>query len=220
MEWRPIQGQRYVTDRTDLGQTGLNAAIRPASNELDRMTDVAPTTDERTDLDLVERWKAGEQRAATVLVERHASAVARFVASIGVRVDADEVVQDTFVRAFASIDGFRGESALRTWLFTIARRLVLDRRRAARRRGEAVEVREEDAATEYDALDGVVADEMQVRLRHAMNALTPTQREVFVLRVNEGMSYREIAQTVDTTEGAARVHYHNAMRAIKEFLDD
>ena len=200
------------------------------------MTDVAPTTDERTDLDLVARWKAGEQRAATLLVERHASAIARFVSSIGARTDVDEVVQDTFVRAFASLDGFRGDSSLRTWLFTIARRLVLDRRRAARRRGEHVEVQEGDVATEYDALDGVVADddhqredtgqdgvvadETQVRMRRAMAALTPTQREVFVLRVSEGLSYREIADAVDTTEGAARVHYHNAMRAIKEFLDD
>ena len=184
------------------------------------MTDVAPTTDERTDLDLVARWKAGEQRAATLLVERHAHAVARFVASIGERSDVEEIVQDTFVRAFGSLDGFRGESSLRTWLFTIARRLVLDRRRAIRRRGEQVEVQEGDVATEYDALDGVVADETHERLRRAMGGLTPTQREVFVLRVSEGMSYKEIADTVGTTEGAARVHYHNAMRAIKEFLDD
>jgi RNA polymerase sigma-70 factor (ECF subfamily) len=184
------------------------------------MTDIAPTTDERTDLDLVARWKAGEQRAATTLVERHGAAIARFVASIGARADVDEIVQDTFVRAFGSIDGFRGDSSLRTWLFTIARRLVLDRRRAIRRRGEEVEVQEGHVATEFDALDGVVADETQERLRRAMEALTPTQREVFVLRVGEGMSYREIAATVDTTEGAARVHYHNATRAIKEFLDE
>jgi RNA polymerase sigma-70 factor (ECF subfamily) len=184
------------------------------------MTDVALPTDERTDLDLVARWKAGEQRAATLLVERHASAVARFVASIGARDDVEEVVQDTFVRAFASLDGFRGESSLRTWLFTIARRLVLDRRRAARRRGEQVEVQESDAATEYDSLDGVVADETQRRLRAALEKLSPTQRVVFVLRVSEGMSYAEIAETVGTTEGAARVHYHNAMRTIKELLDD
>ena len=184
------------------------------------MTDVALPTDERTDLDLIARWKAGEQRAATLLVERHAHAVARFAASIGARDDVEEVVQDTFVRAFASIDGFRGDSSLRTWLFTIARRLLLDRRRSARRRGEQVEVRENDAATEYDSLDGVVADETQRRLLGALAKLSPTQREVFVLRVSEGMSYAEIADTVGTTEGAARVHYHNAMRTIKELLDD
>ena len=184
------------------------------------MIDVAQTTDERTDLDLIERWKAGEQRAATLLVDRHAPAVARFLASIGARTDVDELVQDTFVRAFASLDAFRGDSSLRTWLFTIARRLLLDRRRSARRRGEQLEVQEGDATTEYDALDGVVADETQGRLRRAMERLTTTQREVFVLRVNEGMSYKEIADAVGTTEGAARVHYHNAMRAIKEFLYD
>jgi RNA polymerase sigma-70 factor (ECF subfamily) len=184
------------------------------------MTDVALSTDERTDLDLVARWKAGDQRAATLLVERHAAALARFASSVGAKGDVEEVVQDTFVRAFASIDGFRGESSLRTWLFTIARRLLLDRRRAERRRGEQVEVHERDATTEYDALDTVVAEETQTRLRAAMEKLSPTQREVFSLRVGEGLSYKEIADSVGTTEGAARVHYHNAMRAIKEFLDD
>jgi RNA polymerase sigma-70 factor, ECF subfamily len=184
------------------------------------MTDVALTTDERTDLDLIARWKAGDQRAATLLVERHAGSLARFASSMGARGDVEEVVQDTFVRAFASIDGFRGESSLRTWLFTIARRLLLDRRRADRRRGEQVEVQENDVATEYDSLDAVVADETQQRLKTAMGRLSPTQREVFTLRVSEGMSYKEIADAVGTTEGAARVHYHNAMRTIKEFLDD
>jgi len=184
------------------------------------MTDVALSTDERTDLDLIARWKAGDQRAATLLVERHAAALARFASSVGAKGDVDEVVQDTFVRAFASIDSFRGESSLRTWLFTIARRLLLDRRRSDRRRGEEVEVQENDVSTDYDALDSVVAEETQRRLRSAMERLSPTQREVFTLRVGEGMSYKEIADSVGTTEGAARVHYHNAMRAIKEFLDD
>jgi RNA polymerase sigma-70 factor (ECF subfamily) len=184
------------------------------------MTDVALNTDERTDLDLIARWKAGDQRAATLLVERHADSLARFASSMGARGDVEEVVQDTFVRAFASLDGFRGESSLRTWLFTIARRLLLDRRRADRRRGEQVEVQDSDVATEYDSLDAVVADETQVRLKAAMARLSPTQREVFTLRVSEGMSYKEIADAVGTTEGAARVHYHNAMRTIKEFLDD
>ena len=52
-----------------------------------------------------------------------------------------------------------------------------------------------------------------------MERLTTMQREVFTLRVAEGMSYKEIATVVGSTEGAARVHYHNAMRAIKEMLN-
>jgi RNA polymerase sigma-70 factor (ECF subfamily) len=146
--------------------------------------------------------------------------LARFASSFGARDDIDDLVQDTFVRAFQSLDGFRGDSSFRTWLFTIERRLLLDRRRAEKRRPVRVEVQEGDAASEYDALDAMVAGEAADRVRQAMRGLSPTQREVFALRVAEGLSYREIAEVVGTTEGAARVHYHNAMRAVKEFLDD
>src|SRR5215510_1448497 len=175
---------------------------------------------EQRDLELIARWKAGDERAATELVERHASALARFAASSGERNDVDELVQDTFVRAFNSLDGFRGESSFRTWLFTIERRLLVDRRRSETRRRDRVEIQEDDASTEYDALDGVVAGETERRMRQAMSRLSPTQREVFTLRVAEGLSYKEIAAAVGTTEGAARVHYHNAMRTVKEFLDE
>lgn len=176
--------------------------------------------DDQRDQELIARWKAGDERAATELVERHASALARFAVSSGERNEVDELVQDTFVRAFHSLDGFRGDSSFRTWLFTIERRLLLDRRRAEKRRRDKTEVQESDAATEYDALDSVVADETQQRLQNAVKKLSPTQREVFALRVGEGLSYKEIADAVGTTEGAARVHYHNAMRAVKEFLDE
>jgi RNA polymerase sigma-70 factor (ECF subfamily) len=185
------------------------------------MTDAGPPRggDDPRDAELIAAWKAGDQRAATELVERHASALARFAVSSGARGEIDEIVQDTFVRAFASLGGFRGDSSFRTWLFSIERRLLMDRRRAERRRPSGVEISEDHAATEFDALDELVGDEAQARVRNAIRGLTPTQREVFVLRVMEGLSYKEIASTVGTTEGAARVHYHNAMRAVKEFLD-
>jgi RNA polymerase sigma-70 factor, ECF subfamily len=53
-----------------------------------------------------------------------------------------------------------------------------------------------------------------------LEALSPTQREVFTLRVQQGMSYKEIAEVVGSTEGATRVHYHNAIQRVKEFLKD
>ena len=94
---------------------------------------------DETDMELIARWKAGDGRAATQLVGRHSQALARFAASAGERDGIEELVQDTFVRAFASLDSFRGESSLRTWLFTIERRLMLDRRRAERARWRAEE---------------------------------------------------------------------------------
>ena len=171
--------------------------------------------------DLIARVVAGDRIAARELYDAHAPRVFRLAFRLtGDTALAREFTQDTFVRAFHSLEGFRGESSFRTWLFTIERRLLLDRRRAEKRRRDRTEIKEDDAATEYDALDGVVADETQQKLRDAIKQLSPTQREVFTLRVSEGLSYKEIAEAVGTTEGAARVHYHNAMRAVKEFLDE
>jgi RNA polymerase sigma-70 factor (ECF subfamily) len=180
--------------------------------------------DEAEDRALVVRWLGGDERAATRLVERHASALSRFAASLmGGRgqgaSEVDDLVQDTFVRAFQSLADFRGESSLRTWLFTIERRLLVDRRRSERRRPDRVEIGEEDAVTEYTALDTMVAGETEGRIRRSLERLSPMQREVFTLRVAEGMSYKEIAGVVGSTEGAARVHYHNAVRVIKEHVD-
>lgn len=175
---------------------------------------------DESDQELIARWRAGDSRAASSLVSRHADALARFAVSSGERDEIEELVQDTFVRAFGSLDAFRGESSLRTWLFTIERRLMLDRRRTERRQRAMVSIEPSDATTEYDALDGLLAEEAESRVRKAVTRLSPTQREVFLLRVEQGLSYKEIAELVETTEGAARVHYHNAMRAVKEFLNE
>src|SRR6478752_786382 len=124
---------------------------------------------EETDMELIDRWKAGDSRAATRLVGRHSQALARFAASAGERDGIEELVQDTFVRAFASLDSFRAESTLRTWLFTIERRLMLDRRRSERRSRETVPVEESDHVSEYGALDGLIAGESQEVARRAFS---------------------------------------------------
>lgn len=180
----------------------------------------ASSRDTDTDSQLIARWSGGDQRAAAAIVERHAQALARFAATHGVRGEVEELVQDTFVRAFQSLEQFRGESSLRTWLFTILKRLVLDRQRAAQRERQKVELEEGHAVLEFDALDGLVADESMARVRQAVAGLSAMQREVFMLRVSEGLPYAEIAKVVGSTEGACRVHYHNAMRAVKECVRD
>ncbi len=184
------------------------------------MSDADPQDDAALDRALIERWKAGDERAASAIVSRHAPALARFAVRLGMKEDAEELVQDTFIRAFGALESFRSDSSLRTWLFTIERRLVIDRRRASARRGKDVEMDDAHAASGYDALDAMVADETSRRMAGALGALTKMQREVFTLRVQEGRSYKDIAEVLGSTEGAARVHYHNAMRAVKEFLDD
>ncbi len=217
---RKVHAARPVDEPPrDAREPRLNGQASAASNGSERMIEAEPVDDAALDRALIERWKAGDERAATSIVERHAPALARYAVRLGMADDADELVQDTFIRAFGGLDGFRADSSLRTWLFTIQRRLVIDRRRASARRGKDVD--EEDyATTGYEALDSLVADETSQRIAQAMQALTRMQREVFTLRVQEGRSYREIAEILGSSEGAARVHYHNAMRAVKEFLDE
>ncbi len=171
------------------------------------------------DAELIRRWRAGDERAASLLVERHAGSVARFIASSATGEDVDELVQDTFVRAFGSLEQFRSESSLRTWLFSIARNVVRDRLRSVRRARRRVTLEDEFSVSEHDALDETIAAETRERMTQAVERLSQMQREVFGLRVRDGLSYREIARVLDTTEGAARVHYHNAMRSIKEFCN-
>ncbi|MEN9790884.1 MAG: hypothetical protein RLZZ63_542 [Gemmatimonadota bacterium] len=184
------------------------------------MGDSSGTTSETTDAALITRWLSGDQRAATALVERHAQSVARFVVSLGERERTEELVQDTFVRAFQAIETFRSDSLFRTWLFTIAKRLVLDHRRRERRRRDDVELQEDHLVVSFDALDGMVVDERMQQMRKAMHGLSPMQRKVFTLRVTEGLPYDEIAQMVGSSAGACRVHYHNALKTIKERVTD
>jgi RNA polymerase sigma-70 factor (ECF subfamily) len=199
---------------------GLNDSVGLPSNRVERMIQAEQTDDASVDGALIAQWMAGDERAATAIVERHAGALARFAVRLGVEEDVDELVQDTFIRAFSALESFRSDSSLRTWLFTIERRLVIDRRRSTARRGREVEIDDGHAAMEYDALDALVADEAAQRMASAIERLTRMQREVFTLRVQEGRSYKEIAEILESSEGAARVHYHNAMRAVKEFLHD
>ncbi len=180
-----------------------------------------PAPDEAAlDLDLIARWQAGDELAASRLVARHADPLARFVARMVDRDEVPDVVQETFIRAFGALSGFRSDSTWRTWLFTIARRLVIDRRRSAARRGEEVELGDDQVLAHDTPLDGLLARETSGRMRAALGRLTRLQREVFLLRVQEGLGYREIATIVGSTEGAARVHYHNAMRMVRGHLDD
>src|ERR1700682_4365709 len=134
------------------------------------MTPSPDTRPDEIDMELIKRWKAGDSRAATRLVGRHSQALARFAASAGEREEIEELVQDTFIRAFASLDSFRGESSLRTWLFTIERRLMLDRRRAERRSSETVPVEESDHVSEYGALYSMIAKEAQEKVRQWLEA--------------------------------------------------
>jgi RNA polymerase sigma-70 factor, ECF subfamily len=170
------------------------------------------------DAALIAAWRAGDEQAAAELVGRHARALARFlVASGSTESDVDDLVQDTFVRAFRSVDRFRGQCQFRTWLLTIGGNVLKDHGRKTWRR-KILPLEEGVQDTRGDPHEVAVAKEAAARLSTGLQQLTRLQRDVFLLRAQQGCEYEEIAAALATTPGAARVHYHHAVKRLKEWI--
>jgi RNA polymerase sigma-70 factor, ECF subfamily len=170
------------------------------------------------DAALIADWQRGDEQAATELVRRHARTLARFLAGAGApESELDDLVQEAFLRAFRGVGAFRGQCQFRTWLLTIGGNVLKDAgRRWARQKTVALD--EGLRAPDGDPHEQAVAGETEGRLGEGLRRLPRLQREVFLLRAQQGLEYEEIAAALDTTTGAARVHYHHAVKRLKEFL--
>ncbi len=177
-----------------------------------------PDAEAPNDAALVAAYRDGDERAAAELVRRHLAPVGRFLYSAGAgRSDVEDLVQETFFRAFRRVDGWRGEASFRSWLFTIASNLLKDdyRRRKGR---QFVSIDDRDVPDHADPSADLAASEAEARVREGLSGLPRLQREVFLLRAQEGREYADIAVALGTTSGAARVHYHHAVKRLKELM--
>jgi len=178
----------------------------------------APATAERADTELIARYLRGEEQAATELVERHAVPLARFLAVQGApEAELEDLVQDALFRAFRSLGTFRGGASFRTWLLTIGSNLLKDRRRQWKRR-QVIELVPEVADPQADPAGEADASWAASRLQEGLARLARLQREVFLLRAQQALAYADIAAALDITEGAARVHYHHAVKRLKAWM--
>lgn len=177
-----------------------------------------PVAAEPSDPALIAAWQGGDEAAAAELVRRHARALARFLVGAGApEGDVDDLVQETFIRAFRALATFRGQCQFRTWLLTIGGNVAKDAHRRSRR-GRVVPLPEDLRSSDGDPHEQAVAGEAEGRLTAGLARLPPMQREVFLLRAQQGLEYEEIAAALDTTPGAARVHYHHAVKRLKEWV--
>ena len=137
--------------------------------------------------------------------------------------DADDLVQNTFIKAWEAIEGFRGEAKVSTWLYRIALYEALN---FLKKRGseEAYRVApSEEADAEYllsrlQADEYFDADEAEERLQRALLSLPPKQQLVFRLRYYDEMPYDQMAALTGTSEGALKASYHHAMKKVTEEL--
>jgi RNA polymerase sigma-70 factor (ECF subfamily) len=171
-----------------------------------------------TDPALVAAYRRGNERAAAELIERHGAALGRFLYSAGAdRDDVDDLVQETLFRAFRRLATWRAEASFRSWLFTIGNNLLRDHFRSTKTQ-RLLSIEDRDIPDGRDPHADLAAVEAEERIRMGIAALPRLQREVFLLRAHEGSEYEEIALVLGTTPGAARVHYHHAVKRLKELV--
>lgn len=131
--------------------------------------------------------------------------------------DTDDVLQNTFIKAWRGIDNFKGDSALSTWLFTIARNEALT---FIKQKKMMASIDDDDfceqgnfVADEY--FDG---NEAEAMLMQAVSALPPKQRQVFCMKYFDDKKYEEISDMVGTSIGALKASYHIAVEKISNFI--
>lgn len=171
--------------------------------------------DERS---LIGRVVAGDRQAARALYDQHAPRVYRLIyRMVGDDELAREYTQDTFVKAFQKLAGFRQESALSTWLHAIAVSMV----RSGMRRVTRLRTREADLAEAADLPDAVAPTrepDLQERLARELEALPEKFRTVVILHDLEGYTHQEIAVLTGVPEGTCKTRLMNARARLREAL--
>jgi RNA polymerase sigma-70 factor (ECF subfamily) len=168
---------------------------------------------EESDQELISACQRGESDAWHALFERHKDKVY----SIALRYSGDaavaqDITQDTFLKLFAGLRSFRGDSAFGSWLYRLVVNSCLDQKRRVRRLmpllDEAMSMLQ---APEKSALDQMVRAELSGHLQEVVTALSDEQRILLVLRYTQALSYSEIAEVLGTSSGTiasrlSRIH--------------
>lgn len=132
--------------------------------------------------------------------------------------DADDVLQNTFLKAWANLGEFQGRSKLSTWLHKIAINESLDFLRRQKLTANIYADDEPSVSQKLLADNYFDGNEAEAMLQEAISELPEVQRQVFTLRYYEEMKYSEMSHILGTSEGALKASYHIAVRKIHEYL--
>jgi RNA polymerase sigma-70 factor (ECF subfamily) len=179
-----------------------------------------PEPDETADETLVAGARAGERAAFEALVRRYQKPVYRLCFRyVRDHDEAADLTQRTFVRVMGRLGDLRQGELFRTWLFRIGVNLALNHiRDNARFVEEPPEGLDPALAVTAVGVSRLVAGELATALRKAVEALPTKQRMTLELRIYEELSFRDIALALGTSEGAAKVNFHYAVRKLRSRL--
>ena len=176
---------------------------------------MAPASDEQ----LAAFARAGDMRAFEHLVARHRDVVHRVASRIAGDDEADDVTQETFLRAYHRLALYRGDGSFRAWLLRIAHNTAVST--AEHRTVGALSLTELDDGSANEPLspaEQLEASERRRRLSTKVRGLSPQHRAVLVLRDVEGFSYDEIAQVTAAPVGSVKARLHRARRELIDML--
>lgn len=170
--------------------------------------------------DILSALKADPDRGFRMLMDKYKEPVYWHIRRlVTAHADAQDATQEAFVRVFRSLDKFRGDSSLTSWVYRIATNEVL--RQLSNRNGRHIGLDTEEPAVKAIAADGYVdyADLEAVKLQKAILSLPTKQQLAFNLRYYDELAYDDIAQITGSTAAAAKANYHVAKEKIVEYMN-
>ena len=168
--------------------------------------------------DIPEEQDQKKEREFNEIVLKYSPGIYKNVRGmVGNHEDTDDIIQETFLKAYKSIKSFKAEADVGTWLMRIALNIVFSR---SRRKKIFSSVSIEDysnrlIANEKSPEERIVEAERRRIVREGLSNLPKKQRAVFVLRMYEDMSFREISEIMGTSESASRANFHQALNKLK-----
>ena len=178
--------------------------------------------DETSDKELLEQFQNEDTRtyAFNLLVRKYQKRLYWQIRKIVVdHEDANDVVQNVMIKVWKSLDNFRAESGLYTWLYRIATNESLTFLKSKRTKFfiPMVDV-EQQLSNSLESDQYFDADEIQLKLQKAILALPEKQRLVFNMRYYDEMKYEEMSEVLGTSVGALKASYHHAVKKIEQFV--
>jgi len=130
--------------------------------------------------------------------------------------DADDILQNVFIKIWKNIDSFRAESSLYTWVYRIASNESITYINKQKR--TATYTIEHTAAIYKTSSDNENPEQVQLRLQAAINTLPDKQKQVFIMRYYDEMPYEDMSKILETSVGALKASYHHAVKKIEEII--
>jgi RNA polymerase sigma-70 factor (ECF subfamily) len=176
-------------------------------------------SDLHSDRNLTERARQGDASAWRAIYDSTCDSLFSFLCyQMGDRDEARDIMQETYLQAFRSLDGYRGEAPLVVWLRSIALGRSIDWKRVILRRlKSAARIKESSAQVEPD-IHGVRFSSEDDALHRALGKLSRQQRAALLLREWDGLSFAEIAGLLGCAESTARVHHTRAREHMRTVL--